>query len=85
MKKVLLFLVYASLSFAVELAPTNFDLRALTILVSQECDKNIIISKDIKNMSADYFIVTDVEPDILFSSYKKLIESKGLFLNSYIG
>ncbi len=74
-----------ALSFAVELAPTNFDLRALTILVSQECEKNIVISKDIKNMSADYFIVTDVEPDILFSSYKKLIESKGLFLNHYNG
>lgn len=76
--------LYSSI-FAVEIAPTNFDLRSLAILVSQECNKNIVISQDVKNMSADYFITTDLSPDLLFKSFKKLIESKGLFLNDYNG
>lgn len=79
---ILLMLSFVHL-FCIEVAPTNFDLRSLTILVSQECNKNILISKDIKNMSADYFFTQDIEPDVMFSSYKKLIESKGLFLNHY--
>lgn len=69
--------------YAVEIAPTNFDLRSLALLVSQECNKNIIVSQDVKNMSVDYFIIQDISPDILFSSFKKSIESKGLFLNDY--
>lgn len=76
--------LYSSI-FAVEIAPTNFDLRSLAILVSQECNKNIVVSQDVKNMSADYFITSDMSPDLLFLSFKRLIESKGLFLNDYNG
>lgn len=85
MKILLIIWSFSVYMYAVQLAPTNFDLRSLTILISQECNKNIIISKDIKNMSADYFFTDDVDLDLMFSSYKKLIESKGLFLNNYNG
>ena len=60
--------LYSSI-FAVEIAPTNFDLRSLAILVSQECNKNIVVSQDVKNMSADYFITSDMSPDLLFLSF----------------
>jgi len=85
MKSLFLALMLCISAFSLELAPTNFDLRSLTILVSQECNKNIVISKDVKNLSADYFFIKDVNPDVMFASFKKLIESKGLFLNQYDG
>lgn len=83
MKSLILSICLCSSIFAVEIVPTNFDLRSLALLVSQECEKNIIVSQDIKNMSADYFLNTDVSPDVFFQSFKRLIESKGLFLNEY--
>lgn len=84
--KSLFIIIYLSFQcFALEIAPTNFDLRSLAILVSQECNKNIIVSKDVKNMSADYFFTSDITSDVLFASFSKLIESKGLFLNQYDG
>lgn len=85
MKSLILSICLCFSIFAVEIVPTNFDLRSLAILVSQECEKNIIVSQDIKNMSADYFLNTDVSPDVFFQSFKRLIESKGLFLNDYNG
>lgn len=83
--KTLFLLLITIYAHALEMAPTNFDLRSLTILVSQECNKNIIVSKDVKNLSADYFFTSDITPDVLFNSFRKLIESKGLFLNEYKG
>lgn len=71
--------------YAIEIAPTNFGLRDLATMVSQECGKNILISQDVKNMSADYFVIQDISPDTLFSTFKTIIESKGLFLNEYDG
>lgn len=85
MKSLILSIFLYSSIFAVEIAPTNFDLRSLAILVSQECNKNIVISQDVKNLSADYLITTDMSPELLFLSFKRLIESKGLFLNDYNG
>lgn len=81
---ILFFLCFSSLN-AVQIAPTNFDLRSLSILVSEECQKNILISKDIKNLSADYFFTSDINSTVLFASFKKVIESKGLYLNDYEG
>ncbi|WP_041956863.1 type II secretion system protein GspD [Sulfurospirillum arsenophilum] len=69
--------------YAEPIAPTNYSLRDLAIYVSDTCKKNILISQDIKNMSADYFVVDDLSPDTLFSTFKRIIESKGLFLNDY--
>lgn len=85
MKSLFLLICLYSSIFAVEMAPTTFDLRSLTILVSQECKKNIIVSYDVKNMNADYFFPSDISVDELFQSFKRLIESKGLFLNDYNG
>ena len=84
--KTLIFSIALCLSvYAIEIAPTNFGLRDLAIMVSQECGKNILISQDIKNMSADYFVVQDISPDTLFQIFKTIIESKGLYLNEYDG
>ncbi|ARU49408.1 type II secretion system protein GspD [Sulfurospirillum diekertiae] len=84
--KALILSIFLSLSvYAIEIAPTNFGLRDLATMVSQECGKNILISQDVKNMSADYFVIQDISPAILFSTFKGIIESKGLFLNEYDG
>ncbi|AFL68271.1 type II secretion system protein GspD [Sulfurospirillum barnesii] len=83
MKKLLFLFMLCIQAFSIELAPTNFGLRDLTIQISQECNKNILVSQDIKNMSVDYFLIEDVSPEVLFETYKRVIESKGLFLNDY--
>lgn len=85
LKKVLSVLFFLSSLNAIEIAPTNFDLRSLSILVSEQCKVNILVAKDIKNFSADYFFNRKISPDILFKSFKKVVESKGLFLNDYEG
>jgi len=74
---------FAIASFSITLAPTTFDLRSLSILVSQTCDKNILISKDVKNLNADYFFNDNVSCPVLFDSFSKLIKSKGLFLTKF--
>ena len=66
LKFVVSLLFFSSFSFAISIAPTNFDLRSLAILISQECNKNIIISKDVKSLSADYFISKDLTCNQLF-------------------
>lgn len=84
--KALILSIFLCLSvYAVEIAPTNFGLRDLVIQVSQECGKNILITQDVKNMSADLFIVEDISPDALFQAFETIIKSKGLFLNEYDG
>ncbi len=83
LKFFVLLLFFSSFSFSISIAPTNFDLRSLAILISQECNKNIIISKDVKSLNADYFISNDLTCEQLFDSYKYVIESKNLFLNKY--
>ncbi|WP_263833720.1 type II secretion system protein GspD [Sulfurospirillum oryzae] len=85
MKTFILFISLCLSVYAIEIAPTNFGLRDLATMVSQECNKNILISQDVKNMSADYFVIQDISPDVLFSTFKAIIESKGLFLNEYDG
>jgi len=85
---VLKFLIFLSLSFnvfALEIAPNTLDLRSLTLLVSQELKKNILLSIDLKNINVDIYFPNDIKDDVLFDFYKKAIESKGLFLNDYNG
>ena len=69
MKTLLVLIALCVTSFSVEIAPTNFQLRDLALQVSQECDKNIIIADDVKNMSVDYFVVKDINPDILLETF----------------
>lgn len=83
MKHFLMLFLLSIYAFSIELLPTNFDLRSLSIMVSQECKKNILISQDVKNMSVDYFVMDDISPDVLFETFKRVVESKGLFLNDY--
>lgn len=85
MKALILSIALALSVYAIEIAPVNFGLRDLATMVSQECGKNILISQDVKNMSADYFVVEDISPDVLFQTFQAIIESKGLFLNQYDG
>jgi type II secretory pathway component GspD/PulD (secretin) len=82
-----LFVLFISISsaFSIQLFPTNFDLRNLAIFISQECNKNILISKDVKNLSSDYFFKKEVSCDVLFDSFLKLVESKNLYLNKENG
>ena len=85
MKTLILSILLCLSAWSIEIAPTNFGLRDLATMVSQECGKNILISQDVKNMSADYFVIEDISPDTLFQTFKTIIESKGLFLNEYDG
>jgi len=85
---VLKFLVFILLSFnvfALEIAPNTLDLRSLTLLVSQELKKNILLSIDLKNINVDVYFPNDIKNEVLFDFFKKAIESKGLFLNKYDG
>ena len=84
MKNIFFLIAFSVNVFSLEIAPTNFDLRSLAIMVSQECNKNIIVSNDLKNLSVDYFITDDINPDLLFDTFKRSIEAKNLFLNDYV-
>ena len=83
LKSLLIILYFAVSSFAITMAPTTFDLRSLSILISQTCNKNILISKDVKNLNADYFFNDNVSCPVLFDSFSKLIKSKGLSLTKF--
>jgi len=83
LKSLLIILYFAVSSFAITMAPTTFDLRSLSIFISQTCDKNILISKDVKNLNADYFFNKNISCPVLFDSFSKLIKSKGLTLTKF--
>jgi len=83
--KLLLFISLSFNLFALEIAPNTLDLRSLTLLVSQELNKNILLSVDLKNINVDVYFPNDINDDVLFNFFKKAIISKGLFLNEYDG
>jgi general secretion pathway protein D len=69
--------------YSLEIAPSTMDLRSLTILVSEQLHKNILISSDLKNFNIDIYFPNDVSDEALFHMYKKALLSKDVFLNDY--
>ncbi|WP_324170972.1 hypothetical protein [Sulfurimonas sp.] len=83
--KFLLSLIFSINLFAFQIAPSTIDLRALTILVSEELGKNILLSIDIKNLNVDIYFPNNIENKVLFDFYRRALLSKGLYLNRYDG
>jgi general secretion pathway protein D len=78
-----LLLLLPLFTFAIEIAPTTFDLRSLTALISETTGRNIIITDDIKNLSVNYFIQKDMNKQLVFESYLETMKLKGLHVNDY--
>lgn len=82
-----LFLILSlSLSlYSFQIAPSTVDLRSLSLIVSEELKKNILLSSDLKNINVDVYFPNNISNRVLFEFYKKVIISKGLYLNRYDG
>lgn len=78
-----LFLLLPLFSFSIEIAPTTFDLRSLTALVSQETGRNIIITDDLKNLSVNFFLKKGINKQLLFESYLETMALKGFYVNDF--
>lgn len=78
-----LFLLIPFFVHALEIEPTTFDLRSLSILVSDKTKKNIIVTDDVKNLSVNYFFNRDVNTTVLFNSYVSALQLKGLHVNDF--
>lgn len=78
-----LFLLLPLFLNALEIAPTTFDLRSLSVLVASKTNKNIIVTDDVKNLSVNYFIQDDLNSTVLFDTYVSSLKLKGLHVNDY--